>query len=436
MKKINSFRNMKAICIAFSLLIGFSVNAQKQTVKAESPWLTPLQLSSVVGEPVTLQMVDYRDGGEGVSYHDTDVANKGGEYRPSEGVDIQSNAGGGFNICYGEATEWLEYSINVPVSGLYSFDFSVASAANDVKFYVDYAGKSSTTVTVPNTGSWGNWQIGGLTLDLVAGNQTIRFNLVAGGNLDKAVIKRVLELSHDATLSNITVGGVNVAGFSPSVLSYQVSVPYFYPTIVATQTEGTATYQTTITNNVATIVVTAGDGTTQKTYVVTATLLPIRLPSTIGQSVTLEMENFNGVEGIGYHDTDVANKGGQYRPSEGVDIEISPDGGYNISYGDATEWLEYTINVPVSGRYSFDFYVASGANDVKFYLDYDGKVSSTVTVLNTGGFQSWQIGSLSLNLNAGVQNIRFNINFDIFSNLKKNDNHQYSKKNKSYLSRN
>jgi hypothetical protein len=353
-----------------------------------------------------MQMEDFRDGGEGVAYHDLDAANKGNEYRLTEGVDIQPCALGGYNLCYGEPTEWLEYSINVPVSGLYSFDFYVASPTNDIKFYLDYGGKVSSTVTVPNTGGWQAYQAGGLVLNLTAGIQNIRFNIVAGGNLDKAVIKRVLGLSHDATLSNISVGGVNVAGFSPSVMSYQVSAPYFYPPIVATQTEGTATYQTTFSNNVATIVVTAGDGTTQMTY--TVTLLPITLPSTIGQTVTLEMENFNSTEGIGYHDSDVANKGAQYRPSEGVDIQPCALGGYNLCYGEPTEWLVYSINVPVSGVYSFDFYVASAANDIKFYVDYAGGSSSTVTVPNTGDWQTWQKGNISLNLTAGIQTIKFN----------------------------
>ncbi len=304
---------------------------------AKSSAIPALNLSSVIGDPVTMQMEDYRDGGEGVAYNDTDVANKGGEYRLAEGVDIQSN-GDGFNICYGEASEWLEYSINVPVSGLYSFDFYVASPQNDVKFYVDYAGKSSTTLTVPNTGGWQSWQIGGLTLDLVAGAQNIRFNIAAGGNLDKAIIKLVS--TRFSTLSAL-----------------------------------------------------------------------------IGQPVTMQMEDYrDGGEGVAYHDNTLGNQGLGYNRNDDVDISHISSTEYYVSYVEAGEWLEYSIEVPVSGLYSFDFLVASPSNDVKFYLDYPDGPSSIITVPNTGSWSNWKQGNIQLNLKAGFQIIRLNIvaggNFD------------------------
>src|SRR5258708_6055890 len=49
----------------------------------------------------------------------------------------------------------------------------------------------------------------------------------------------------------------------------------------------------------------------------------------------LEAENYDtGGEGIAYHDTDTSNDGGQYRTSEGVDIEVCGDtgGGYDVGW--------------------------------------------------------------------------------------------------------
>ena len=40
--------------------------------------------------PGRVQAEDYDTGGEGVAYHDTDAANLGGAYRPSEGVDLKA----------------------------------------------------------------------------------------------------------------------------------------------------------------------------------------------------------------------------------------------------------------------------------------------------------------------------------------------------------
>ena len=68
--------------------------------------------------------------------------------------------------------------------------------------------------------------------------------------------------------------------------------------------------------------------------------------------VTIQAEDFdNGGEGIAYHETTVQNIPGQYRET-GVDVEACGDvgGGYDIGYIDGGEWLEYTVNVPQTGK--------------------------------------------------------------------------------------
>src|SRR5258708_20942217 len=49
----------------------------------------------------------------------------------------------------------------------------------------------------------------------------------------------------------------------------------------------------------------------------------------------VEAENFDtGGEGVAYHDNEAANQGGQYRTSDGVDIEATTDtgAGYNVGW--------------------------------------------------------------------------------------------------------
>src|SRR6266568_1281928 len=85
----------------------------------------------------------------------------------------------------------------------------------------------------------------------------------------------------------------------------------------------------------------------------------------------IEAENFNkGGEGIAYHDVDTTNNGGQYRTSEGVDIETTSDtgGGYNVGWTAAGEWMKYTVNVASSGKYNFDFREASNVTGGLFHL--------------------------------------------------------------------
>jgi len=70
-----------------------------------------------------------------------------------------------------------------------------------------------------------------------------------------------------------------------------------------------------------------------------------------------------GGEGVGYHDAEAANQGGQYRTADGVDIEACTDtgGGYNIGWTNAGEWMRYTVNVATAGTYTVSFRVANGA---------------------------------------------------------------------------
>ena len=66
----------------------------------------------------------------------------------------------------------------------------------------------------------------------------------------------------------------------------------------------------------------------------------------------IEAENYNlGGEGIAYHDNDSTNDGGQYRVTEGVDIETCGEGGYDVGYTNTGEWMNYSVNVLVPGTY-------------------------------------------------------------------------------------
>src|SRR5258708_1566924 len=58
-----------------------------------------------------IQAENFDNGGEGVAYHDTDAANLGGAYRAT-GVDIEAtgDTGGGYDVGWTHAGEWLDYT--------------------------------------------------------------------------------------------------------------------------------------------------------------------------------------------------------------------------------------------------------------------------------------------------------------------------------------
>ncbi|MBI3883484.1 MAG: carbohydrate-binding protein [Sphingobacteriales bacterium] len=110
-----------------------------------------------------------------------------------------------------------------------------------------------------------------------------------------------------------------------------------------------------------------------------------------------------------------------------MDIEVCAEGGYNVGWTNAGEWMEYTVNVVTSGMYKIDARVASGVNSSKkLHIELDGvNVSNTITVPYSGGWQSWTTVSVSTPVLAtGVKVMRivmetdgFNINKVVFTQL-------------------
>jgi endoglucanase len=95
--------------------------------------------------------------------------------------------------------------------------------------------------------------------------------------------------------------------------------------------------------------------------------------------------------------------------ASGIQTESTLDngGGDNIGYVDDGDWLTYNVNMPQAGDVTVSYRVASdGAGGVIRLEQGGGDVSyGTVTVPNTGGWQTWQNVSHTVSLPAGVQTI-------------------------------
>ena len=111
---------------------------------------------------------------------------------------------------------------------------------------------------------------------------------------------------------------------------------------------------------------------------------------------TVESGDFDdGPSGESYWDSTAGNTGGAYRNTD-VDIEPSADGGYDVGWADAGEWLNYTVNVQTSGTYVLQVRVASPNDGTSFHIGFNGPSYGTwtqVPVPNTGGWQSWITGN-------------------------------------------
>ena len=133
--------------------------------------------------PGTIQAEDFDGGGEGAAYHDTDASNNGGQYRVGA-VDIEncSDSGGGYDIGWTSAGEWLEYTINAVADGQYTLQIRTASSGNAGSFHIEFDGVNKTgTITNTDSGGWQAWRTVSKTIGLTAGSHIMRLVLDSNG---------------------------------------------------------------------------------------------------------------------------------------------------------------------------------------------------------------------------------------------------------------
>lgn len=139
--------------------------------------------------PGRLEAESYKLGGEGVGYHDTTTGNTVGVHR-NDGVDIEvtTDTGGGFDVGYIDATEWLAYDVNVATTGVYDIVARVASEVIGIKtLHIEVDGQNVTgAVSFTDSSGWQSWvNVIASRVSLSAGNHTVRVVMdTAGFNLN------------------------------------------------------------------------------------------------------------------------------------------------------------------------------------------------------------------------------------------------------------
>ncbi len=320
-------------------------------------------------------------------------------------VETTSDYGGGQNIGYQDYNDWLDYSINVPAAASYTFKFRIAAQFSDAQFQIRQAdGTILSTITVPSTGGFQYWQNVSATFSLPAGQQTLRIltTVASGGwnfnwfeyTLSGTVLPPPLnkppvansgvaqtitlptssvQLSGSGTDADGTIASYNwtqVAGPSTATLS----TPNAALTTASALVQGTYTFRLTVTDN---------QNSTGSSDV------NVTVNGAASSSVRIEAENFSAMFGIQ------------------VETTTDTGGGQDVGYQDNNDWMDYPVNLSTAGTYTASFRVASINTGAQFQLrKSDGTILSTITVPNTGGWQTWQTVSVSVTLPAGQQTLR------------------------------
>lgn len=134
--------------------------------------------------PGRIESEDYDEGGHGMSFLDADEVNNGNVYR-GDGIDIEStsDAGGGYNVGWTQAGEWMEYSVQVSATGYYDISYRVASRDGGGNFTLMLNDQSlQNNIQVGGTGGWQSFRdLEGSRVFIEAGEYILRVDISAGG---------------------------------------------------------------------------------------------------------------------------------------------------------------------------------------------------------------------------------------------------------------
>ena len=157
-----------------------SGNSWQGTGSTEAPYG-----GTAAAVPGLVQAENYDTGGQGVAYNVTSINGSANSYR-ADGVDLESTSdtGGGYNVGWTSAGQWLRYTVNVAAAGTYTLGLRVAapSAVTGALHLSNAAGANlSGAVNLPATGGWQTWTTVTASVSLPAGQQVLTLNQDNGG---------------------------------------------------------------------------------------------------------------------------------------------------------------------------------------------------------------------------------------------------------------
>jgi glucuronoarabinoxylan endo-1,4-beta-xylanase len=307
-------------------------------------------------------------------------------------TETTTDAGGGLNVGYTDAGDYMDYYVNVPTTGSYTIDFRVASDVTTGKIELrNSAGTALATISQTLAAGWQGWSTKTVTANLTAGTQTLRIYYTGAGlNVNWFEVKSTTPVLTTITVSPataaLTVG--QTQQFTAAGKDQNGAAIAFTPAWTATG--GTITTSGLFTATTAgTQTITATSGTIKGTAVatVTAVVTGYAVPGVI------QAENYTTMLGI---QTETTTDAG---------------GGLNVGYIDVADYMTYTVNVAAAGTYSVDFRVAGWATTGRISLQNAANTTLTSANVPNGGAAAYQVwstvaGENTFTLAAGIQTIR------------------------------
>ncbi|MDR3338474.1 MAG: hypothetical protein LBT25_00005, partial [Candidatus Symbiothrix sp.] len=116
---------MRRLFIALGILYCVPLNAQYTGTPYPDGIPHPI--------PGIIEAEHFDNGGEGISWHDTNAGQEANEglYRPDTDVEFEHRGGNNYSIGWSGGGEWLKYTVAVESTGYYQVTFLLARDGSD-----------------------------------------------------------------------------------------------------------------------------------------------------------------------------------------------------------------------------------------------------------------------------------------------------------------
>lgn len=106
-------------------------------------------------------------------------------------------------VNYIDASDWIEYDVDIALSGKHILQFNVTTPHSNSKLQIKCADETLCTIEIPNTGGWKNWQVVQFSITLKEGFHALELFAEGNGfNISEFTFTHIssLELSADTLL--------------------------------------------------------------------------------------------------------------------------------------------------------------------------------------------------------------------------------------------
>ena len=399
--------------------------------------------------PGTIAAPEFDLGRHGKAYSDAIVANynvttgtytawnNGWSYR-NDGVDIESSndtdpGSNGFNVGWTSDNEWLQYTVDIDSSSVYSakFRYAVLGATSKIRLQVDDADVTGA-ISLPTTGGYQTWNT--FTINdvvLYKGRHRIKVIFDKGGANFSSIGFFLNKKIEDIFLNPV------------SAETYK-QTEKIYLTLNKMLTDSTVTadgFSCTVNGSVVALgsVLPNPDNQTQVIFTLEQPIFDIdviRLNYTDGLvkgtdgSALQNFSNFIVKNNLPIYLLIPGKiEAEAFSVNNGLQLENTTDagGGQNVGFTNTGDYLDYRVRVLKASKYFMEVRVASAGTAGRIevqQLNSNGVVLTSVflNIPVTGGWQTWKTIGTAIDLVEGVGTLRvkilqpeFNMNWYRFS---------------------